>query len=674
MRCLRCFCSDSYPRCPRPYAWRLWLVSGALVARWLLSSVFAHHGVCMTAGSCLSLPQDAAGVVEMMVIGWVILRGHLLDVRRVFREAAGAWLAALGISLYAAIALLVAPWLHEAVDLPGAMVAMLLPLIGVAWGVWTFRQELGEAASAFDPHRGARRELMERILAVTKYVVDPEAVLSMIRAAMLEVFPNARVTFRRAQGLRLLPGISASLPVPIQQALAQESASAIHAASLLERWPDLRGLGLDSSRCMLLPVRRDAVLYGAFELEVSGRIDTDDLLTASAMADHLAVKLENVSLSSSLGQAGRELASIRTFLEDLIESLPVGIVGISGPELEVRLWNPFEAKRTGIAASEVVGKRYLTEVASRHIEPTITEAIRERPKEVLSFPNVAWDHRRTNAVDVTVAPLRKRGGAEPGYVLIMVDSTERNTLQREVEEFRRLAALGEFASAIAHDIRTPLSAIRMSVQILRTKVDLPAEDMEYFDLTLEAISRLGHDVDELLDFTKPPILKIDTIPLHEIVEDARDAVQGGVSSDVCIEHHVPIELEVPVDEAHLRKVLVNLIQNAVEATEHRGPVSVQAKSDGEQVQIVVRDEGRGIEQANLERIWDPFFTTRTDGTGLGLAIVRKIVTAHGGSIRVDSEVGQGTSFEIVLPARRETEVVVPIEEYRCKAEAYRQGA
>ena len=287
---------------------------------------------------------------------------------------------------------------------------------------------------------------MERILAVTKYVVDPEAVLSMIRAAMLEVFPNARVTFRRAQGLRLLPGISASLPVPIQQALAQESASAIHAASLLERWPDLRGLGLDSSRCMLLPVRRDAVLYGAFELEVSGRIDTDDLLTASAMADHLAVKLENVSLSSSLGQAGRELASIRTFLEDLIESLPVGIVGISGPELEVRLWNPFEAKRTGIAASEVVGKRYLTEVASRHIEPTITEAIRERPKEVLSFPNVAWDHRRTNAVDVTVAPLRKRGGAEPGYVLIMVDSTERNTLQREVEEFRRLAALGEFAS------------------------------------------------------------------------------------------------------------------------------------------------------------------------------------------------------------------------------------
>ena len=101
---------------------------------------------------------------------------------------------------------------------------------------------------------------------------------------------------------------------------------------------------------------------------------------------------------------------------------------------------------------------------------------------------------------------------------------------------------------------------------------------------------------------------------------------------------------------------------------------MQAKSDGEQVQIVVRDEGRGIEQANLERIWDPFFTTRTDGTGLGLAIVRKIVTAHGGSIRVDSEVGQGTSFEIVLPARRETEVVVPIEEYRCKAEAYRQGA
>lgn len=651
------------------------LVSLALVGRWLLSCVFAHHGLCVTPGPGLTLPQDAAGVVQMMFIGWVILRDDLLDVRRVFREAAAAWAAALGVSLYAGIALHAAPWLEERVGLAGTTVAVLLPLITVAWAAWTFREELGAATSAFDPHRGVRRELMERILAVTNYVVDPEAVLSMIRAAMLEVFPNARVTFRRAEGMRLLQGISATLPAQLEQALEQESASAVHVASLLERRPELAGLGLDSSRCMLLPVRRDAVLYGAFELEVSGRMDTDDLLTASAMADHLAVKLENVSLSSSLGQAGRELASIRTFLEDLIESLPVGIVGISGPELEVRLWNPCEARRTGIPASDVVGKRYLSEVASRHVEPTIADAIRQRPREVLSFPNVAWsDRRRQDAVDVTVAPLRMRGGSEDGYVLIMVDTTERNALQEEVEEFRRLAALGEFAAAIAHDIRTPLSAIRMSVQILRTKVELPAEDMEYFDLTLEAISRLGRDVDELLDFTKPAFLRIDTVHLREIVEDARDAVVGGVSSEVPVMIEVPHDLKVPVDEAHLRKVLVNLIQNAVEATDTGGRVTVEATSDGEEVRIAVRDEGRGIEASDLDRIWDPFFTTRTDGTGLGLAIVRKTVTAHGGRVEVASEPGEGASFEIRLPARRATEVVVPIDEYRRNAEAYRQGA
>jgi signal transduction histidine kinase len=452
------------------------------------------------------------------------------------------------------------------------------------------------------------------------------------------------------------------LPESFEEVLRGEDGSVLDVPALLERHPQLKSQWAHPGR-LLLPVRRAGVVYGAFELEVLGRTDADDLLTASAMADHLAVKLENVTLSSSLGRAGRELESIRTFVEDLVESLPVGIVGIAGPDLEVRLWNPFEARRTGIDGSEVLGKRYLEDVAELHVEPAIAEAIRQRPEEVLSFPNVGWGQRKDAAVDVTVAPLRERG-SEGGYVLIMVDATERNALHREVEEFRRLAALGAFAAAIAHDIRTPLSSIRMSVQILRSKVVLPVEDMEYFDLTLEAISRLGKDVEELLDFTKPAFLRVDMVALHEIVEDARDAVDKGVPSDVSIEVDVPTHLQVPVDEAQVRSMLVNLLQNAVQASEPGARVWLEATCDGDEVSIVVRDEGRGIDPADLDRIWDPFFTTRTDGTGLGLALVRKTVTAHGGRLSVQSEPGRGTTFSVSLPARRATEVLVPIDECR----------
>ncbi len=606
-------------------------------------------------------------VALLLVVGLVILRYRLLDVRRVFREAAVPLAIAVVVAVYVAAAVAAVTALDRRAGARAAMLAVLLPLTLALWAAWTWHDALERASAALDPKRRVRREVLERVVAVTGRLLDAEAVLAMVRASMMTLFDGAQVQFRRAEGNGLMPGISSTIPQALEGMLMEVSEPVVQGSALGRRGAtDEIWSGMDAA--LLVPVRRNQTLYGVFELRIAGRTHSDELATAAALADHLAMKLENMQLYSFLGRAGRELADVKSYLEDLIESLPVGVVALVGPELRVRSWNPAEARRTGIPPEQALGKRYLEEVASSHIAPAIAEAIRSGPREPMSFPNVDWSgEERGASVDVTVAPLRARGlGGERGCVLMFVDATARNALQRDLEEYRRLAALGQFAAAIAHDVRTPLSSMRMSVQILRSKARLSPDDAEYFDLILESMARLSRQVDELVEFTKPALLRIETVGVREVVLDAcRDLADKASDKGVEVRAAVASELTAPVDEAKLRQALANLLCNAIEASAPGSVVEIEGElAAGDQVLLTVRDRGVGIAEGDLQRIWEPFYTNRPDGTGLGLPIVRKNIAAHGGTIEVWSRPGEGTRLEIRLPAQRATEVVVPIEECR----------
>ena len=230
---------------------------------------------------------------------------------------------------------------------------------------------------------------------------------------------------------------------------------------------------------------------------------------------------------------------------------------------------------------------------------------------------------------------------------------ENHALFAELEESRRLATLGAFAAAIAHDIRTPLASVQMNVQILRGKVQLPADDMEHFDIALEELARLdGH------------IASCSTTPSRcgcaaaslEVREVADDAARG--IAPVLNERKVSLELEIaaglpPVraDAQRLRQVLLNLLDNAAKASQPGAAVVLRsAAAEGGPGGDRDRRSRQGDLAADLPRIFEPFYTTRPDGTGLGLAIVQKIVRAHGGDVLVRSTPGQGSSFTVLLPA------------------------
>jgi two-component system, NtrC family, sensor histidine kinase HydH len=231
-------------------------------------------------------------------------------------------------------------------------------------------------------------------------------------------------------------------------------------------------------------------------------------------------------------------------------------------------------------------------------------------------------------------------------------AVERAQAVTALGEARRLAALGQFAAAIAHDIRTPLTSISLNVQILRRKLQLPDDDREHLDIALEELARLDKSVAEILDFAKPVKLATEPVDVSDLIEATRKNL-GPVLSEkgvaVRIESGNP--LTVQGDPQRLRQVLTNLVDNAANASKPGTEVTVRASATADRhVAIEIVDHGRGIGADDLPRIFEPFFTTRPDGTGLGLAIVQKVVRAHGGDIKVRSAIGEGSTFTIMLPA------------------------
>ena len=240
-----------------------------------------------------------------------------------------------------------------------------------------------------------------------------------------------------------------------------------------------------------------------------------------------------------------------------------------------------------------------------------------------------------------------------GRIALVVERAQALTA---LEDARRLAALGQFAAAIAHDIRTPLTSISLNVQIIRRKLVMSADDAEHLDIALEELARLDRSVAEILDFAKPVRLATEVIDVRELI----DTTTRGMSP-VLLEKGVAVRCEraasdgaaLPVvqgDRQRLRQVLVNLVDNAADASTPGAEVTVRANLAERGVEIEVEDRGRGIAPADLERIFEPFFTTRADGTGLGLAIVHKVIAAHGGRMEVRSSIGHGSTFKILLPA------------------------
>jgi signal transduction histidine kinase len=228
----------------------------------------------------------------------------------------------------------------------------------------------------------------------------------------------------------------------------------------------------------------------------------------------------------------------------------------------------------------------------------------------------------------------------------------------------RLTAIGQLAAGIAHEIRNPLSAIKMNVQILARKSDAQGLDREYWDILIKEVNRLERIVNDTLEYTQPPALSKTWCDLHRIIESSKEIIrQNGdeISFDESYDWTIP---KLFMDEGRIKQVLLNLLINAAQSMETHRRIGIATglirQDGGRWARIAVSDMGRGIRPEHLERIYDPFFSTKSKGIGLGLSISKRIVEEHGGRIEVVSRTagdapsgagdGWSTEFHILLPA------------------------
>jgi len=230
--------------------------------------------------------------------------------------------------------------------------------------------------------------------------------------------------------------------------------------------------------------------------------------------------------------------------------------------------------------------------------------------------------------------------------------------QHQLVQSEKLAALGTLLSGVAHELNNPLSNISTSAQILKEEL---AEDNPEFKQTL--IGQIETQADKardivrtLLEFSRIREVKKETLPLRKLVEESILLIRGQTPAEVAISVDIPDDLQVMVDKQRMQQVFLNLIKNGMDAVGGQGHLWISATGTGygtglDEVEILIEDDGPGIEPEHLKRIFDPFFTTKDvgHGSGLGLFIVHDIIEWHGGSISVESRPGLGTTFIIWLP-------------------------
>jgi len=253
---------------------------------------------------------------------------------------------------------------------------------------------------------------------------------------------------------------------------------------------------------------------------------------------------------------------------------------------------------------------------------------------------------------MTISPLRDAEGRIVGATRICKDITQLRKTEERLILTERLSSLGELTAGVAHELRNPLAGIKINTQILLRKKNLSETERKILKGTEEGIEKIQKIVDDMLHFAKPKEAHFKLEEINEVVEKSLAILQTKFKKNNIFTLFEGTQglPKIWIDIHQIQQVLINLMLNSIQAMEKGGTLSIRTfleKDNG--VGVEIKDTGIGIPKSNLKKIFDPFFSTKSEGTGLGLSISLKILEHHGATIDVESEEGKGSVFTIHFP-------------------------
>ncbi|MDH4128719.1 MAG: ATP-binding protein [Spirochaetota bacterium] len=346
------------------------------------------------------------------------------------------------------------------------------------------------------------------------------------------------------------------------------------------------------------------------------------------------------------------LSQDREFFESIFESMIEGVIVLNENNV-IQYINKPAIIILNINDINIIEKNLFDTLSDNHLRIIFEHILRSNQKLKGEEINLRYPINRT--IQLSIYPLVKEGKIL-GNVIVMLDITSQKEEQIKLQRAESLAALTTLAAGVAHEIKNPLGSLDIHIQLLdrlsdQLNIEIRNEFKDLLSVVIEEIDRMNDIVKDFLFTVRPIRIKYEEVDIFELLESVirllkYDFEIKNIKIELNGDRKIP---KVRVDPRYLKHAFINIVKNSLEACHKNDTVNIAVSKEDENLIIKIADTGRGMKEEHINKVFEPYFTTKDFGTGLGLTIVYKIIKEHKGSIKLDSVEGEGTTIKLIIP-------------------------